>query len=166
MKNVHKIALTLSSITILGVGGIAQYAYAIKNTIPSIAAANPKMEASDGEMKDDQEEAKESSKLQALAKISAQQAQKSAQVSYPGVVRGVQLENDNGNLVYAVSIDQKEIKVDAGNGQVLYAEVIETEGERDNKDDKTSDASRPRSTIQVTEEKDIDSELGELKILP
>lgn len=96
----------------------------------------------DGETNDDVEEQQEAAKLQPLAKITAQQAQQAAQTSVGGQASKVELENEDGNLVYAVKIGQQEVKVDAGNGQVLYSE-------NENQEDEKNEASHPKSSIQV-----------------
>jgi uncharacterized membrane protein YkoI len=102
----------------------------------------------DGETKDDAKEQaneqKESLKLRTLAKITPQQAQKAAEVNQGGKSSRVKLENEDGNLVYAVVIGQKEVKVDAGNGRVLYTEVL-------NHEDKKAESSHSRSSIRVSE---------------
>jgi uncharacterized membrane protein YkoI len=90
------------------------------------------------------EEHQGSVKLQSLAKITAQQAQQAAEVAQGGKAQNVTLENDDGNLVYAVIIAQKEVKVDAGNGHVLYTETM-------NHEDKKTDVSHPKSSIQITQ---------------
>ncbi|HEY9709610.1 MAG TPA: PepSY domain-containing protein [Oculatellaceae cyanobacterium] len=108
----------------------------------------------DGETNDDVEEQQEAAKLQSLAKITPQQAQKAAETAKGGTANHVKLENEDGNLVYAVKIGQQEVKVDAGNGQVLYIENA-------NQEDKNSEASRPRSSIQVTDTSDGDGETND-----
>ncbi|MBW4685523.1 MAG: PepSY domain-containing protein [Komarekiella atlantica HA4396-MV6] len=101
-------------------------------------------QASDGETNDDQEEQQEDKKLQALAKITAEQAKQAAETSVGAKASSVKLENEDGNLVYAVEIGQKEVKVDAGNGKILYTENANQESDE-------NEASRPKSSIQVTE---------------
>jgi uncharacterized membrane protein YkoI len=105
-------------------------------------------ETKDGETKDgvkeEANEQQESLKLKALAKITPQKAQKAAEASQGGKSSRVKLENEDGNLVYAVIFGQKEVKVDAGNGRVLYTEVL-------NQEDKKTETSHPRSSIQVSE---------------
>lgn len=96
----------------------------------------------DGETNDDVEEQQEAAKLQPLAKITAQQAQQAAQTSVGGQATKVELENEDGNLVYEVKIGQQEVIVDAGNGRVLYSE-------NENQEDEKNEASRPKSSIQV-----------------
>lgn len=68
--------------------------------------------------------------LAPLAKITATQAMAAAQAAYPGAqVKKVELENENGCLVYAVELTNGlELKVDAGTGQVVHREQEENEG--------------------------------------
>jgi uncharacterized membrane protein YkoI len=98
----------------------------------------------DGEANDDRQSQQEQAKLQSLAKITPQQAQQAAEtyVGNGAKARRVKLENENGNLVYAVEIGQQEVKVDAGNGKVLYSENVARENDE-------NEASRPHSSIQV-----------------
>lgn len=100
------------------------------------------------------EEHKGSVKLQSLAKITPQQAQQTAEVAQGGKAQNVALENDDGNLVYAVMIAKKEVKVDAGNGHVLYTEEM-------NHEDKKTDISHPKSSIQITQSQGGDGD-GEM----
>jgi hypothetical protein len=67
--------------------------------------------------------------LTALATLPADKAMAAALAAYPGSrVRKVALENANGCLVYRVLLSNGlEVKVDAGNGQVLRAESADDE---------------------------------------
>ena len=69
--------------------------------------------------------------LSPLAKITADQAMAAARAAYPGSrVQRVELENDNGCLVYGVSLSNGlEVKVDAGTGVVLHQEQEDSEDE-------------------------------------
>jgi uncharacterized membrane protein YkoI len=87
---------------------------------------------------------KESAKLQPLAKISSRQAQQAAESAQGGNAKTVKLENEDGNLVYAVEISNQEVTVDAGNGKVLYTKAA-------NQDHKLKEVNHPRSSIQVSE---------------
>lgn len=71
--------------------------------------------------------------LGALAKITADQAITAAQAAYPGTqVKKVELENENGCLVYAVELSNGlELKVDAGNGKVVHQEQENAEGHQE-----------------------------------
>ncbi len=75
----------------------------------------------------------EPANLTSLAKITANQAVAAAQAAYPGAqVKKVELENENGCLMYAVELSNGlELKVDAGTGQVVHQEQEEDEGHRE-----------------------------------
>jgi len=68
--------------------------------------------------------------LSTLAKIKADQAMASAQTAFPGAaVKKVELDNENGCLVYSVFLSNGlDVKVDAGNGSVLFHEKAGQEG--------------------------------------
>jgi hypothetical protein len=151
------IVITSLSIGLLGLMGVNRLVSAAPSGNPATIQAQtqaPEKEADDRETNDDAKEKQEAKQLQALAKITPQQAEKAAIAFQPGKLGSIELESDDGSLVYAVAIGKKEVKVDAGNGKVLYVE-------EDSKVEK-DDASRPRSSIQVAEPKDGDSD-GETK---
>jgi uncharacterized membrane protein YkoI len=89
----------------------------------------------EAETADEQDEATspdekaEAARLQKLARITADQARSAALTSVPGTAASVELENEDGNLVYGVTIKtsagEREVKVDAGNGKVLQVEQDE-----------------------------------------
>jgi len=65
------------------------------------------------------------SALHNLAKVSMQDAIASAVEKVPGKVVKTELDNENGYLVYSVEVavkngDIKDVKIDAGNGKVLF----------------------------------------------
>lgn len=69
----------------------------------------------------------EAAQLQGLARVSADQARTAALARAPGQVTQVSLDNENGNLVYSVEVRDargkvQDVKVDAGNAQVLHVE--------------------------------------------
>jgi uncharacterized membrane protein YkoI len=89
-------------------------------------------EAEEGdEQGDEANEASEAARYQKLARITADQARTAALATVPGTATSVELENEDGNLVYGVSVKtatgESDVKVDAGNGKVLHVE----QGERD-----------------------------------
>src|SRR5258708_10454093 len=77
---------------------------------------------------------KEAQQLASLAKISEAQAKDAAQKSVGGTATSVKLENENGGVVYSVTVGTKEVKVDAGNGSVLLSEAADS-GEKSGKSD-------------------------------
>lgn len=74
----------------------------------------------------------EAAALQPLAKITAEQAKNAALNQFPGaVVTKVELDNENGVLVYSVHLTnasgtRHDVKVDAGSGKVLGIEGQDT----------------------------------------
>jgi hypothetical protein len=72
-------------------------------------------------------ETDEGTALQGLAKITPDQAKAAAVAVVPGNATKVELENEDGNVVYAVEVTgtdgkQTDLKIDAGNGAVLSKE--------------------------------------------
>src|SRR5205085_2028482 len=72
-----------------------------------------------------QSEADQSAALQSLAKISPDQARDAALGAVPGTADKVELDNENGNVVYSVQVTgangaKTDVKVDAGTGSVLH----------------------------------------------
>jgi uncharacterized membrane protein YkoI len=65
----------------------------------------------------------DAAQYQSLAKITKQQAVSAASAKVAGKVTDAELENEDGNLVYGVEIQNGkgtfDVKVDAGNGAVL-----------------------------------------------
>ena len=139
MKTSVKVSLTAAAIATIGIGGITKLVSASPNT-SLMAVAQQKVESRTNEVN-------EGEKLQLLAKISASQAQQTAEAAQGKKASSSKLENEDGNLVYAVNIGQNEVKVDAGNGQILYTDNTAKEGSE-------SEGSRPRSSIQVAEVED------------
>lgn len=145
MKTSTKIILAAAFVGTLGLAGLSRVVSAKQpQSFVAIArqhhSAIQVAEASDG----DGETNDDAAKLQPRAKITAQQAQQAAEASVGGKAKSVKLENEDGNLVYAVEIGQQDVKVDAGNGKVLYAENA-------NQQDEKNETTRPKSSIQVQE---------------
>ncbi|MEO6159151.1 MAG: PepSY domain-containing protein [Ilumatobacteraceae bacterium] len=68
-------------------------------------------------------EAGEAKALAGLAKVTPDQASAAATAAVPGTVNKVELQNENGNVVYGVEIATStgtaDVKIDAGNASVL-----------------------------------------------
>jgi uncharacterized membrane protein YkoI len=90
--------------------------------------------ADGGDGADGTSETDESTQLAGLATITAEQAGQAALAAQPGTVVDVNLENENGNVVYSVIVDtgsgSVDVKIDAGNAGVLADEADDHEGER------------------------------------
>ena len=132
-----KVSLIVAAIATIGVSGIAKMV-AASSPKPSLVAVNQQQVS---------EPVNEQAQLQSLAKISASVAQQIAEAAQGSKASSVNLENEDGNLMYAVNIGQNEVKVDAGNGQILYTDNTTKEGAE-------VEGSRPRSSIQVAEVED------------
>ncbi len=77
-------------------------------------------------------EAAEAQQLQGLAKIDKAQAEEAALGAVSGTVKDAALGNENGSVIWEVEIAAEdgtlhEVKVDAGNGQIL-AQAADDEG--------------------------------------
>lgn len=68
-------------------------------------------------------EAEEATQYAGLAKITEAQAIKAAEAKVGGTVTSIDLESEDGSLVYEVIIGGNEVVVDAGNGVVLQVET-------------------------------------------
>lgn len=150
MKDSIKIILISAFVCTLGLVGLARNLYAKQpQSQVAIIEESHKItqvaKATDGETNDDAQESLEAVKLQPLAKITAQQAKLAAEIAEGAKASSVKLENESGNLAYTVVIGQKEVKVDAGNSKVLYIDGANNE---------TDEASRPPSSIQVSQSSD------------
>ena len=80
------------------------------------------------EAAEDKSEKAESAALASLAKVDRAQAEQAALAKVPGTATAAELGNENGNVVWEIDVKgqdgaQHEVKVDAGNGTVLLAEV-------------------------------------------
>jgi uncharacterized membrane protein YkoI len=79
--------------------------------------------------------------LSTLALITAEQAQDAVLAAYPGAtVTEVDLDNENGCLVYSVELnDDTDVKVDAGNGVILGIESDDDQGNHEDEGDVDDD---------------------------
>ncbi|MBV9386591.1 MAG: PepSY domain-containing protein [Chroococcidiopsidaceae cyanobacterium CP_BM_ER_R8_30] len=156
MKTSAKLAVAAAYIGSLWFVVIAQTVQAAQSSPQATMVSQPQSytqiaEASDGdgEANNSAKEQTEATKLQSLAKITPQQAQQSAETAQGGRASRVKLEDENGNLVYAVTIGQQELLVDAGNGRVLSSSNPNTE---------QNEGIQTRSSIQVPNSSRRDSE--------
>jgi uncharacterized membrane protein YkoI len=153
MKTSIKVILIGATVGILGMAGLARAVHAgqsrsLNAVVPQHSSMMNDKKSEIGEKSDGDgetnDDAQEASKLRSLAKITPQQAQQSAEESSQGAKASqVKLENENGNLVYAVTIGQTEVTVDAGNGKVLYTDS--------GKESDANEVNRPRSSIQASQ---------------
>lgn len=105
---------------------------------------------------DAKDEASEGAALQGLAKISQADAEKAALAKVQGTVVKTVLDNENGYLVYSVSIKDtqgkiSDVKIDAGTGSVLTVEASDGAEEKDT-ETKCEETSKGPDTDTVQEE--------------
>ncbi|MEA5508404.1 PepSY domain-containing protein [Crocosphaera sp. UHCC 0190] len=152
MKNQTKMTLVIALLGILGIGSLARAVTTtqVKSPVAVISSQHKSYQVAeaaegdgDGETDDDSQEKQESANLQSLAKISPQQAQQAAEKNLGSQATKVVLENEDGNLVYSVIIGEKDVKVDAGNGKILYTDTPHNE---------INEKNRPQSSIRVSED--------------
>ena len=90
----------------------------------------------------------EAAVLQAAAKITPEQAKQAALAALPGTVNLVELDNENGSVVYSVEITANgattDVKVDAGNAKVLARESDQGDGQYDTGGDKAGNEGADR----------------------
>ncbi len=110
-----------------------------KGSIQAPADKEEQNEAAEGretpesEATEEKQEAAEAQQLQSLAKIDQKAAEQAALQEVPGTVKDAELGNENGSVVWEVEVAGNdgtlyEVKVDAGNGQVLHQETEDDEG--------------------------------------
>jgi len=164
MKTSRKIILITAFLSIFGLSGLARAVQATQTQHQVAVMSQPQRhpqitevtQASGGDVETNNS-AKEQSKtanLHSLAKITPQQAQKAAETVQGGRASRVKLENENGNLVYAVTIGQQELLVDAGNGRVLSSSNPNTE---------QNEGLQTRSSVQMAHPSHGDSETNDGK---
>ena len=94
------------------------------NYTSSVTVPVTKDGAEGSEADEDKAEQAEQAKLEKVAKIDAKAASKAATDKVPGTVGDVELDEENGNVVYDVEVTAKDgtetdVIVDATNGKVL-----------------------------------------------
>ena len=102
--------------------------YTSSITAPNVNPADDGTETAD-------DETAEAQALAGLVTITSDQAMAAALAAVPGTVVQVELDNENGSVVYSVEVDTGngivDVKVDAGNGTILHQDAdndIESDG--------------------------------------
>lgn len=105
----------------------------------------------ESEQVNDLREERRIAKYKSLAKITYEQAKQAGEAAIGGKANEVELDIENGGLVYDVEIGDKEAIIDAGTGKVLYIQSEEEE--------EKAKADKSRSSIQIPDDdSDDDSE--------
>lgn len=61
-------------------------------------------------------------RLKLLAKVTAAEAKEIACKRCKGTIKQIDLENEDGNVIWSVEIGNHEMSIDAGNGKILVFE--------------------------------------------
>lgn len=140
--------LALLAIPLAGVGIVGSAALAAEATptqITPLVATSVQSTAQeiqnglpDGKEQNDNDreipDAQEQQQLQSQAKITADQAKQAAEAKVSGKASGVQLEDEDGTVVYNVIVGNQEVKVNASDGSIVKIETEdgkhESAGER------------------------------------
>ncbi|OGC88893.1 hypothetical protein A2419_02600 [Candidatus Adlerbacteria bacterium RIFOXYC1_FULL_48_26] len=129
MKN--KSLLALLAIPLAGLGIVGSVAFAQSNVPTSqptqTETVNQREVDSDTEIPDAQEQ----QMLQAKATITADQAKQVAETKLGGTATSIQLEDEDGTVVYNVVIGDQEVKVNAADGTITKIESADTENDSD-----------------------------------
>jgi uncharacterized membrane protein YkoI len=138
--NVKKVLITMVAIMVLLVG--AGVAYANSSSSETTTGDDEGDDSYKGSVS---APAHNEASLQKLAKIDQAAAEQAALKAVPGTVHETELEtSDNGYVVYDIEVagdDGKshEVKVDAGNGEILHQDLEDESDESDAGESEDSD---------------------------
>ncbi len=138
--NVKKVLITMVAIMVLLVG--AGVAYANSSSSETTTGDDEGDDSYKGSIS---APAHNEASLQKLAKIDQAAAEQAALKAVPGTVHETELEtSDNGYVVYDIEVagdDGKshEVKVDAGNGEILHQDLEDEADESDAGESEDSD---------------------------
>lgn len=135
-----KLGAALTAIAALAVGGSALASAQANDPQPAQAPAAAQQDNEGGEQnpsykssitapeQEFESEGAEAEALQSKATISSAEAKSAALAAVPGTAGQVELDNENGAVVYSVEITKADgskldVKVDAGNADVLHQEA-------------------------------------------
>jgi uncharacterized membrane protein YkoI len=138
--NVKKVLITMVAIMVLLVG--AGVAYANSSSSETTTGDDEGDDSYKGSVS---APAHNEASLQKLAKIDQAAAEQAALKAVPGTVHETELEtSDNGYVIYDIEVagdDGKshEVKVDAGNGEILHQDLEDESDESDAGESEDSD---------------------------
>ena len=134
VKKILAMMLVFSFLVTVGVMQVAAQSTGTENDLDQdqLEMSEPSYQGSitvDGSEYDSISEQEESNALAKLATITADQAKQYAEEAVNGTETAskVELGNENGTLVYEVTIGNQEVKIDAGDGSVLHIENTDIE---------------------------------------
>ncbi len=133
MVKPNKTILSILLLLVVGVGSLFVTALATNKSPLSLISS---IQVDD---RKEVSETEETAQLAPLAKISTTDATlialRAVNIKEVGEITNVQLENEDGNVVYAVEFTKNgietDVKIDAGNGKVLLIEDDSSEADQD-----------------------------------
>ena len=133
MVKPNKTILSILLLLVVGVGSLFVTALATNKSPLSLISS---IQVDD---RKEVSETEETAQLAPLAKISTTDATlialRAVNIKEVGEITNVQLENEEGNVVYAVEFTKNgietDVKIDAGNGKVLLIEDDSSEADQD-----------------------------------
>lgn len=141
-------AIVTTAMAIGALAGAAGLAGAATSATPGAGDATEQEPQLNGSVQatdvDGLSEADESAGLAALATLSEADARAAATGAVPGEVGEVELENENGSVVWSVEVTDAsgaavEVKVDAGNGAILDQQADDDEDHGDDESGESDD---------------------------
>lgn len=131
-----RLAVGVAAAAVLALGGGTALA-AQNNATEATNDTNIKGTVAAPAEKGGEDEAAEAKRLEGLAKVDRAAAERAALQAVPGTAKDAELGDENGYVVWEVEVQAsdgtlKEVKVDAGNGQVLAQESEDDEGSEAN----------------------------------
>ena len=127
-RTLNKTIFAVLMVLLLGIGSVFVSA-TITNTNPSDYVSSIRVADSGNDNISGVSDVKETTQLTPLAKITREEAITAAMSSTSGNYIATELDNENGNIVYSVEMDNNgkvfDVKVDAGTGKVLKVETGE-----------------------------------------
>jgi uncharacterized membrane protein YkoI len=129
----RKLIVGVAAVAVLALGGGATITAQQEDETPITGGT---ITAPAGSNQEDEATEEEGKSLEKLARMDRGAAEEAARGVVPGKVREVELESENGFVVYEVEIAGEdgrlhEVIVDAGNGEVLGQEIEQDEGSED-----------------------------------
>ena len=140
MKN--KSWLTLLAIPLAGLGIVGSAVLAANRAEPTMADTSVAVQKDVQDPQDSNvSEAEESQRLAGKAKITSDQAKKIAEAKVGGTATDATLGNEDGAVVYEVTVSSQDVKVNAIGGSILKIEKSDGEQNDDHlsQDKETND---------------------------
>ena len=156
MANTQKAVLGFGLVLLMVLGVGTAFASGITNKSPLHYSSSVTIHGSTLDGMHEISEAQELAQLTRLAKITEGQARASAIKLVGEAINKVELENENGNIVYSIEVVKnnmkRDVKVDAGNGKILKIDESIDNGKENEIDKKETDKDKVENKFEGKEE--------------